>query len=87
MDVHQATISIAVLDSAGKLVMLCTIETKAETILQFFDGLRGTGMSPLKKRPLPPLDELRLPPNCDYGDLRLTQEGRRGWRAYRFVQR
>ncbi|HJY85961.1 MAG TPA: transposase, partial [Candidatus Acidoferrales bacterium] len=41
LDVHQATISIAVLDSAGKLVMECTIETKAETILQFFHGLRG----------------------------------------------
>lgn len=41
VDVHQATMSIAVLDSAGKLVMECTIETKAETILQFFLGLRG----------------------------------------------
>jgi transposase len=41
LDVHQATISIAVLNSAGKLVMECTIETKAETILQFFLGLRG----------------------------------------------
>ncbi len=29
LDVHQSTISIAVLDSAGKLVMECTIETKA----------------------------------------------------------
>ncbi len=41
LDVHQATVSVAVLDSAGKLVMECTIETKAETILQFFHGLRG----------------------------------------------
>jgi transposase len=41
LDVHQATISIAVLDSAGKLVMECTIETKAATILQFIQGLRG----------------------------------------------
>src|SRR5713226_5414907 len=41
LDVHQSTVSVAVLDSAGKLVMECTIETKAETILQFFHGLRG----------------------------------------------
>jgi transposase len=41
MDVHQATISIAILDSAGKLVMESIIETKAATILQFIHGLRG----------------------------------------------
>jgi hypothetical protein len=40
LDVHQATISAAVLDSAGKLVMEATLETKAETILQFLRGLR-----------------------------------------------
>src|ERR1700687_1597323 len=42
MDVHKEAISIAVLNSAGKLVMECTIETKAATILQFFQGLRGS---------------------------------------------
>ena len=42
LDVHQATISAAVLDSAGKLVMEATLETKAETILQFLRGLRGS---------------------------------------------
>jgi transposase len=41
MDVHQATISVAVLDSSGKLVMESIIETKAATILQFVHGLRG----------------------------------------------
>ena len=41
MDVHQATISVAVLDSAGKLMMESIIETKAATILQFVHGLRG----------------------------------------------
>jgi transposase len=41
LDVHQATISVAVLDSAGKLVMEAILETKAETILQFMHGLRG----------------------------------------------
>jgi transposase len=41
MDVHQATISIAVLNSAGKLVMESVIETKASTVIQFVSGLRG----------------------------------------------
>ena len=41
MDVHKQTISIAVRNAAGKIVMECVIETKASTILQFFDGLRG----------------------------------------------
>ncbi len=42
MDVHKEAISIAVLSSSGKLVMECTIETKASTILQFFQGLSGS---------------------------------------------
>jgi transposase len=42
MDVHQATISVAVRDSSGNLVMDATVETKAETILQFVHGLRGS---------------------------------------------
>jgi transposase len=42
LDVHQATISAAVLDSTGKLVMECVLETKASTILQFIHGLRGS---------------------------------------------
>jgi len=42
MDVHQATISVAVRDSAGKLVMESVIETKATTILEFIRGLRGS---------------------------------------------
>jgi transposase len=41
MDVHKETISIAVLNHAGKLVMESIIETKAVTILQFIQGLRG----------------------------------------------
>jgi transposase len=41
MDVHKESISIAVMNSAGKIVMECVIETKASTILQFIDGLRG----------------------------------------------
>jgi transposase len=42
LDVHQATISVAVLDSTGKVVMEAILETKAETILAFIDGLRGS---------------------------------------------
>jgi len=42
LDVHQATISASVLDSTGKLVMESILETKAETILQFIRGLRGS---------------------------------------------
>ena len=42
LDVHQATISVAVRDSKGKVVMESILETKASTILEFFAGLRGT---------------------------------------------
>jgi hypothetical protein len=41
MDVHKESISIAVRNGAGKVVMECVIETKASVILQFIDGLRG----------------------------------------------
>ena len=42
LDVHQATISVAVLDSAGSLVMEAILETKTATILDFVHGLRGS---------------------------------------------
>jgi hypothetical protein len=41
MDVHKESISIAVMNSAGKVVMECVIETKASVILQFLNGLSG----------------------------------------------
>ena len=41
MDVHKETASIAVLNSSGKLVMESILETKANTIIQFVQGLRG----------------------------------------------
>src|SRR5713101_764648 len=41
MDVHKETTSIAVLSSAGKAVMESIIETKASTIVEFVQGLRG----------------------------------------------
>jgi hypothetical protein len=42
MDVHAATISAAVRNAEGKLLMECVLETKAATILEFIQGLRGT---------------------------------------------
>jgi len=41
LDVHKESISIAVRNSAGKVVMESVIETKASMILDFIDGLRG----------------------------------------------
>jgi transposase len=41
MDAHKESISIAVLNFAGKVVMECVIETKASTTLQFIHGLSG----------------------------------------------
>lgn len=41
MDVHLATIVVAVLDARGKCVCQSVIETKGQTILEFIDGLRG----------------------------------------------
>src|SRR5881409_4370715 len=42
MDVQAATISAAVKNAEGKLLMECLLETKAATILEFMQGLRGT---------------------------------------------
>jgi hypothetical protein len=41
MDVHKESISIAVRNDAGKIMMECVIETKANIILDFIHGLRG----------------------------------------------
>lgn len=41
MDVHKESISIAVRNAVGKVVMESVIETKASMILQFIDGQRG----------------------------------------------
>src|ERR1700675_4436440 len=42
MDVHQATISVAVMDGRGTLIMECILETKVATILEFIGGLQGS---------------------------------------------
>ena len=41
LDVHKESISVAVLNAAGKIFVECVIETKAITILQFLGRLRG----------------------------------------------
>jgi len=41
MDVHTEAISVAVRNSAGKVIMESILETKANTILEFLQGLRG----------------------------------------------
>src|ERR1700757_4263147 len=41
LDVHKEAIAIAVLNGAGKLVMESIVESKASTLLEFLDGLRG----------------------------------------------
>ena len=50
MDVHQATISVAVLDSAGKLILESILETKAATILQFIGGLQRQFAGDFRRR-------------------------------------
>lgn len=42
MDVHSASLVIVVLNATGQVVMKMIIETKAETVCDFFQGLRGT---------------------------------------------
>ena len=41
MDVHKEAIVIVVLNGSGKLVMESVVETKASSILQVIDGVRG----------------------------------------------
>ena len=52
LDVHQATISAAVMDSTGSIIMESILETKAATIIEFFAGLRGT-LSPKRSGSAP----------------------------------
>lgn len=41
LDVHKASICVAVLNAAGKLVTESVVETSAATVLDFLKGLRG----------------------------------------------
>ena len=59
LDVHQATIVVAVMDSTGKLVMESILETEAATILQFFAKVASgvtTGLLIKKVSPIYPDD-------------------------------
>lgn len=42
LDVHQASVSVAVLDRGGKLARECVLETKASAIVDFIQGVRGS---------------------------------------------
>ena len=46
MDVHKETIAIAVMNSAGKLVIESILETEAMTILQFAQAPRNSKKEP-----------------------------------------
>ena len=41
MDVHKEATTVAVMNAAGKLIMESVVETKATTLMQFLEGLRG----------------------------------------------
>ena len=50
LDIHQATISVAVLDSKGKLMMESILETQAASILEFFGGTTRNFVGHLRRR-------------------------------------
>ena len=50
LDVHQSTISVAVLDADGKLVMQSVLATHAATILDFVQGLPRDVACDLRRR-------------------------------------
>jgi hypothetical protein len=41
LDVHRDTISVAVLDESGRLIMQSVLATKASAILDFIHGIRS----------------------------------------------
>ena len=52
MDVHQATISVAVMDSSGKLIMECILETKASHDPRVHPRATGNLIGDLRRRNL-----------------------------------
>ena len=52
LDVHQATICVAVMDSKGKVVMESILETKATTLLEFLAGAAWKLVRDLRRRHL-----------------------------------
>lgn len=64
LDVHQATISVAVMDASGKVVMESILETKAATILEFFAGTAWNVVGDLRRRNLVGLAVRSAQPSC-----------------------
>jgi hypothetical protein len=65
LDVHQATICVAVMDAKGKVAMESILETKATTLLEFLAEsqeifIRSAGWSP----PRPLFSALSRSPNA-----------------------
>src|SRR5437867_11492478 len=85
MDVHDATISAAVKNAEGKLLMECVLETKAATILEFMQGLRGTLALTFEEGTLAAwLHDLFKAPCQPVGGLRSAQErADEGWQPER----
>ena len=54
LDVHKASICVAVLDAAGKPVMESVIESSAPTVLDLLKGLRGRVELTFRRAPTPP---------------------------------
>jgi len=93
MDVHKESISIAVMNDAGKIVMECVIEAKAIMILQCIDGLRGelqvtfeegtwaAWLYDLLKPHVTKLVGVRSAKECldERGPTRVTRSTRVGW--------
>jgi hypothetical protein len=50
MDVHQATISVAVMDGSGKLIMECLLETKAATIRRVHPRTAWNSVADFRRR-------------------------------------
>jgi len=83
LDIHQAMISIAVVDSQGKVVMESVLETKASTLLEFFAGLSGSLLVTLEEgtwaawlydllKPKPRVTEVLV---CNPGKIPLLKQG------------
>ena len=75
MDVHQATISVAVMKTQGKLIMECLLETKASHDRRVHPRTAGNSVADLRRRNLGCL-VTRSPetPRQPAGGLRSTQE-------------
>jgi hypothetical protein len=81
LDVHQATISAAVMDASGKLLMECLMETKAATILEFTPGIAWNSVTDLRTRDIGCVLHDLLKPHvswlvvCDPRKAALLKEG------------